>query len=171
MPLFAHGSWIEDPWLHLGDDEPVPALGMVTVSLARLLGPEGPALLARDDWIGVRLAGGERAESLEPVLGRLGLVVFVFASFTDGRPFSEARILRERYRFRHGIRAAGDVFVDQFAFLRRCGFDSFEVPPSRVAAWRPERVAVPLVYQTDRRGGALSVWRLRHGRMPQPQPG
>lgn len=168
MPLFAHGSWTEDPWLHLDDGDPVPAVGMVTVTLARLRGPEGPALLDRDDWLGVRLSGGDRAESVAPFLDRLGLVVFVFEPFTDGRAFSEARILRERFGFRGGIRAAGEIFVDQYAFLLRCGFDSFDVPPARVASFQPQRVAMPLVYQPDRRGGALAIWRLRHGRTPGP---
>jgi uncharacterized protein (DUF934 family) len=165
MPLFRHTSWVDDPWLHLADDEPCPAVGMVTVSLARLLGPEGRSLCERDDWLGVRLNPGERVEALLPFLSRLGLVVFTFSRFSDGRGFSEARILRHQLGFLGEIRAAGDIFVDQYAFLLRCGFDSFDVPAAKVKSWQPERVRIPFVYQVDG-GDAKAIWRARHERAP-----
>jgi uncharacterized protein (DUF934 family) len=48
-----------------------------------------------------------------------------FPKFTDGRGFSTARLLRERYRYRGELRAVGDVLRDQLLFLARCGFDAF----------------------------------------------
>ncbi|GBD44195.1 hypothetical protein HRbin40_01679 [bacterium HR40] len=170
MPLFAHGRWVEDPWRHLADDEPLGDVASVTVSLNRLLGPEGPAVLAHPGRLGVRLATEDRVESLEPFLCRLGLIVVVFANFADGRGFSTARILRRRLAWRGELRAAGRIFVDQYSFLRRCGFDSFEVPDERVASWHPDNVAIPLAYRTDSEGGVASIWRLRHNRCREPRP-
>ena len=64
------------------------------------------------------------ARALIPHLGRLALIEVAFPKFRDGRGYSSARILREA-GFTGELRAQGDVLVDQIAFMRRCGFDSF----------------------------------------------
>ena len=64
---------------------------------------------------------------LAPYLDRLSLVALVFPQFRDGRAYSQARLLRERYGFRGELRATGQVLRDQFLFMLRAGFDSFEV--------------------------------------------
>ncbi len=76
------------------------------------------------DATSVRLEAGEDARALLPFLDRLQLVEVSFPTFRDGRGYSAARILREA-GYRGELRAAGDVLVDQIAFMRRCGFDSF----------------------------------------------
>ena len=76
-----------------------------------------PALtLANTDDV---LALGER-------LAGVKLVVLHFPKFTDGRAYSQARLLRERLGYTGGLRATGAVLLDQLPFLLRCGFDSFE---------------------------------------------
>ena len=77
----------------------------------------------------VRLEAGDDARELLPYLDRLKLVEVNFPIFGDGRGYSAARILREA-GYQGELRAVGDVLVDQIAFMRRCGFDSFapEVP-------------------------------------------
>ena len=47
-----------------------------------------------------------------------------FPSFTDGRAFSQALLLRRRCSFKGDIRATGDVLVDQLSQMQRCGFSS-----------------------------------------------
>src|SRR5262249_33491245 len=54
-------------------------------------------------------------------------------TFRDGRAYSQARLLRERYRYRGELRAAGQVLRDQFLFLHRAGFDAFEVSKQKDA--------------------------------------
>ena len=46
-----------------------------------------------------------------------------FPKFTDGRAFSQARLLRKRLGFQGEIRATGDVLIDQLVQMQRCGFD------------------------------------------------
>ena len=72
----------------------------------------------------------------DPVaLGRLhALVALEFPKFTDGRAYSQARLLRERYGYRGEIRAVGDVLRDQLRFMARSGFDAFELRV--IATWR-----------------------------------
>jgi len=53
-------------------------------------------------------------------------VALAFPKFLDGRHYSNARVLRERYGFKGELRASGDVLREQAQFLLRCGFDAFE---------------------------------------------
>jgi uncharacterized protein (DUF934 family) len=100
--------------------------------------PDSPALLplalwlARKDEIltrqipfGVWLESNEGAETLAADLEHLPVIGVNFPKFTDGRGYSTARLLRERYAFAGEIRAIGDVLQDQLFFMKRCGFDAF----------------------------------------------
>jgi uncharacterized protein (DUF934 family) len=69
-----------------------------------------------------------------PYLDRLAAVALVFPSFRDGRAYSQARLLRERYGFEGELRATGQVLRDQFVFMLRAGFDAFEVKKDSDAA-------------------------------------
>ncbi len=161
MPLFKNGRVVEDPWLFPADDEPLPGEGMVALSLARLTGPEAPALADRDGWLGAVLAPTDPLEELLPWLPRLALVALRFPAVTEGRPYSTARLLRERHGFTGEIRAVGKVLVDQYPFMVRSGFDAFALSPGPAVRTWCERARIGLVYQPDG-GGTRAVWRLRH---------
>ena len=47
-----------------------------------------------------------------------------FPKFTDGRAYSQAVLLRRRYKFKGDIRATGDVLIDQLVHMHRSGFTS-----------------------------------------------
>ena len=47
-----------------------------------------------------------------------------FPKFTDGRAYSQAVLLRRRYKFTGDIRATGDVLIDQLVHMHRSGFSS-----------------------------------------------
>lgn len=63
--------------------------------------------------------------SIADELRRATLVAIHIKVFTDGRAYSLARLLRERYAYLGELRAIGDVLRDQVLYLARCGFDSF----------------------------------------------
>ncbi len=84
------------------------------------------ALVARGD-VGVWLAPDEDPALIASDLKLLPVVAVDFPSFTDGRGFSTARLLRERFDYRGELRAIGDVQRDQLFFLREVGFDAFAV--------------------------------------------
>ena len=114
----------EDPFTNLADDqELVP--GDVILSLTRFQA-EGDRLLSEGRSVGVRLASDEQVETLAYDLPRLAVVALEFPKFRDGRPYSNARLLRERYGFKGEVRAVGDVLREQAGFMVRCGFDAFE---------------------------------------------
>ncbi|HMW17329.1 MAG TPA: DUF934 domain-containing protein [Accumulibacter sp.] len=121
---------IDDPWQLLTlADEQTPA----NVAL-----PAGPTLLPLAVWLarrdellsagtslGVWLAANEGPEKLAADVHRFAVIGVDFPKFTDGRSYSTARLLRERYAYRGEIRAIGDVLQDQLFYMRRCGIDAY----------------------------------------------
>lgn len=59
------------------------------------------------------------------------LVAAHFPLFRDGRSFSTAALLRERFAWQGEIRAIGDVLIDQLLQGARVGFDSFALRPDQ----------------------------------------
>lgn len=80
----------------------------------------------RPAWPAVALDNTDPVEDLARHVGRLRLIVLTFPKFSDGRAYSQARLLRGRMGYRGELRAAGNVLQDQLPFMLRCGFDSFE---------------------------------------------
>jgi len=120
-----HVETAEDAFVVLEADEPAPAQGPVLVSLARFQA-DGDAWLSAGRKVGVVLQPDEPVEGLAYDLPRLSLVALTFPKFRDGRAYSAAALLRERYGFTGEVRAVGDVLREQAHFMVRCGFDAFE---------------------------------------------
>jgi uncharacterized protein (DUF934 family) len=116
----------KDSWhLVVGEDGPQPHPD-----------PAPNCLLTLDQWHAVReqwpaeLRAGVIVpndidiETLATDLPRLALVVLQFPKWVDGRAYSQARLLRARYRFAGEVRAIGEVLVDMLPLLARTGFDA-----------------------------------------------
>ncbi|GLQ08033.1 DUF934 domain-containing protein [Sneathiella chinensis] len=84
-------------------------------------------LLTRNSGLGVSLANTDDVAQLADDLDRLDLIVLNFPKMGDGRAFTQARLLRERYGYTGEIRAVGDVLRDQIFYMHRCGFNAFEI--------------------------------------------
>ena len=90
----------------------------------------------RDTWpghvpAGVTVPNTVDIETLADDLPRLGLVVLHFPKWVDGRAYSQARLLRARYRYAGQLRASGDVLVDMVPLLVRTGFDAVQMRPDQ----------------------------------------
>lgn len=81
-------------------------------------------LTARTD-VGVWLDSDETADLIGTDANRFAVIGLNFPVFMDGRPFSTARLLRERYGFTGELRAVGHFMRDQLCYLRRCGVNAF----------------------------------------------
>lgn len=115
---------IEDKWIHLGTDAPAVEQQHFIVASKEFERcwselDNYPAIF------GLELQTSDEVEEFIPYLHRLGIILLNFPSFADGRGFSQARLLRERFGYRGDIRAVGDVQRDQLAFMRRCGINQF----------------------------------------------
>ena len=126
MPLVRNGEIVADRYLRILDDAPIPADGAVLVPAERFMA-DAAELTERRAETGVIWPNNRDIHELAPYLDKLALVALVFPKFQDGRAYSQARILRERFGFRGELRATGQVLRDQFIFMQRAGFDSFEV--------------------------------------------
>jgi uncharacterized protein (DUF934 family) len=88
--------------------------------------------LGRPGRLGVVLEPADEVERLVPDLGRLDLVAANFPAPSEGRGYTQGRLLRERFGFARELRARGAIRRDQVFFLARCGFNSFELPESEL---------------------------------------
>ena len=126
MPLVKSGRITTDTLIHVADADEIPGEGAILISAARFLG-DAEALSRRVGKTGVIWPNNRDVDDLVPYLDRLAVVALVFPTFRDGRAYSQARLLRERYNYRGELRATGQVLRDQFVFMLRAGFDAFEV--------------------------------------------
>ncbi len=120
---------VNDPWQHVADDAPLPAEGPFTVSLERWRAER--EVLSGRDGLGLRLRNDDDLVGIGDELEQFALIALDFPKFTDGRAYSQARLLRQRYGYRGEIRARGDVLRDQLFFMERSGIDAYEVRQDR----------------------------------------
>lgn len=133
MALLKRDRIIDDPWTIIEDDQGLPSGIPIVVSYDRWM-RDREDLRSRNGEIGIVLASDQPPELIADDLDRFGLICLDFPKFTDGRAYSYARLLRARYDFAGEIRAIGAVLRDQLLYMRRCGFDSFEIPDDAEAA-------------------------------------
>jgi uncharacterized protein (DUF934 family) len=120
---------VADSWRRLelgpkGELPEAPTQGDVIVPLALWLAHRD-AFLAYPGKLGVWLDANEGPEAIAADLKRFALVAVNFPKFGDGRGYSIARLLRERYGYKGELRAIGDVLHDHLHFMKQCGFDAF----------------------------------------------
>ncbi len=150
--IWCNGMFVADETRFVPDDQALPSSGSILVTLDRLLGE--PALCdSANRPLGVLIAPADMVERLEGALARVRFVAVLFEKFGDGRSYSSARLLRDRFAFRGEIRAVGDVLFDQLRFMARCGIDAFVIAnaPTRVALLAGKRPAVDLHLQPAQR--------------------
>ncbi len=116
---------VADDYLWLEDLAQLPTDEQQGLLVPLALWQQARAELQRFKRLGVKLASDEFAELIAADLGKFSLVAIEFPKFVDGRGYSTARLLRERYNFTGELRAVGDVLLDQLHYLKRCGFSQF----------------------------------------------
>ena len=152
MPLVKGGKIIADTFVPVADDAALPERRRCPgLGDAVPAGPGQRCCGARGKT-GVIWPNNRDVDDLVPYLDRLAVVALVFPSFRDGRAYSQARLLRERFHYRGELRATGQVLRDQFVFMLRAGFDAFEVQEAeRCGGLRADREALFGVLPADRR--------------------
>ena len=138
----------EDHWTVAPSDQPVA--------------PQANLLLGWEQWrdvrdrwphdlsVGVVFPNHVDIDELLPDLPRLALVALPFPKWTDGRAYSQARLLRTRHRYGGQLRAVGDVIPDMAAQLQRTGFDAAVLRAGEsIAVARRMLTFFPAFYQAD----------------------
>ena len=133
--LIKNGAVVNDSWHVLDKDatlDGLPNSDSIIVPLALWL-EHSHALKARDGGLGVWLDSDEEVESIAGDLDQFQVIALNFPVFSDGRNYSNARLLRDRYQYQGEVRAIGDVLRDQLFLMQRCGFDAFALRADRNA--------------------------------------
>ena len=164
MALIRNGALVpEDPWRFFAEGEALPADGAALVT-AKRWATERERLIGRNAPIGVKLEAGDQANAIAADLDRFGLVAVDFPKFNDGRGYSAARLLRERYGYKGEIRAVGRVLRDQLLLMLRCGFDGFDLADKDpVGAWA-QAVGDMSVFYQPAADDRVPARKLRHSR-------
>lgn len=126
--LIKDGAIIENIWTLIAKPEADANLveiptGNVIIPLSIWIAQKNQ-LQSRND-VGVWLDSDETAEQIGEDSKKLPLVAVNFPLFMDGRAFSTAKLLRERFGFKGELRAIGNLIRDQLCYLRRCGVNAF----------------------------------------------
>jgi uncharacterized protein (DUF934 family) len=124
---------VEDSWqvVRAAEDGVLPDVaalpaGKVLVPFAYFQANREALVSARGkDELGVWLAPDSEPADVVAEFDAVALIAIDFPVFRDGRGYSIARLLRERYGYKGEIRAIGDVLRDQLRFYERCGFDAY----------------------------------------------
>lgn len=129
---------VDDDWTFIADGEPLPAEAKAIVSQSRWLTDK--SILKTRGRIGVLIEPSLDVAQLSDDLQFLSLIVIPFEFIKpkpeggltyDGRGYSLARLLRERFGFKGDIRATGGVFRDAMFYMHRCGINEFDVRPGQ----------------------------------------
>ena len=170
MPLIRNNAIAEgDRWVHLADGDGIGKRTSIIVSAIRWLS-ERDILKRSEVECGIRLAADQPPELITDDLTHVALVALTFPSFKDGRAFTSARLLRDRYGFTGEVRAIGNVLRDQFQFMVRCGFDAFEVEKeSDATAWAEKASEMSVLYQpaADKRPWVMPMRQQRRAAVAQ----
>jgi uncharacterized protein (DUF934 family) len=162
MGLVKNNRLVEDPFVGVADGGEIPASGPMIVGLAEWRAHR-EALLGRGEPVGVRLKSDEPPHLIAEDLDHLAVIALEFPAFRDGRAYSYARLLRERYKYAGEVRAVGDVLLEQLHFMVRTGFDAFEIrAEDPLAAFRTAMADFSVWYQPSSDGRPTAL-QLRHG--------
>jgi uncharacterized protein (DUF934 family) len=161
MALIKNGELVESSFVDVSGASEIPATGSVIVSFEQWQAQRA-ALLARGTPLGVRLHSDQSPELVAADLEHFALVALEFPKFRDGRAYSYARLLRERYGFKGELRAVGDVLLEQLFFMLRTGFDAFEL--TSADPLRDYRIALAdfSVWYQPAADGRPTAMQLRH---------
>ncbi|HEY4124258.1 MAG TPA: DUF934 domain-containing protein [Rhizomicrobium sp.] len=162
MPLIKDGKFADDRFIFIPDGQAFPEERGIMVTLDRFQS-ECENLFAHHQPVAVRLASSQNPDVLKDDLHKIAAIALEFPIFRDGRAFSWARMLRERFGYKGEIRAVGHFLYDQLAFMARVGFDAFDVRQDfRIEDFDRAMHEMTYVYQpsVDRR---KTVIQLRRG--------
>ena len=158
--LLRDGRVVDDDWSYAADAAGVDPASVI-VPFARWHNEREAWLADGGRRLGVLFPPEHKLESLAHDLPRLALIGLEFSGPGEGRGYSQARLLRERWNFGGELRAVGSVRRDQLFFMARCGFNSFELPEADLAAAHAALSVFSSAYQPSNDMGLLG--KLRRG--------
>ncbi|HEY0801513.1 MAG TPA: DUF934 domain-containing protein [Steroidobacteraceae bacterium] len=121
---------VDDEWLYVAEAAADTAAPLIVTFDQWQREPD--TWIARGSPLGLMLSAAHKVEQLVPDLKAFKLIAAEFSGPSEGRGYTQARLLRERWDFKGELRATGYVRRDQLFFMARCGFNSFELPETDI---------------------------------------
>jgi uncharacterized protein (DUF934 family) len=128
--LLRNAEIVVDEWRYVAEAAADAAAPLIVTLTQWQLEPD--TWLARGTPLGVVLSPAHHVEQLAADLEHFALIAAEFPGPAEGRGYTQARLLRERWNFTGELRATGHVRGDQVFFMARCGFNSFELPDTDI---------------------------------------
>lgn len=119
------GQVVENNWQLVAADTEIPPAGNILVPAAYWQANQ-QRLADHSGDVGVWIDSHEEIEAFSGSIAAAPVIAINFPKFVDGRGFSLARLLRERYGYIGEIRAVGHFIRDQLYMMQRCGFNAFQ---------------------------------------------
>jgi uncharacterized protein (DUF934 family) len=152
--LWDGSHFIADKLARIAYDEALPTSGAIFVTLTRWRS-DRMALKCNNLSVGVQVLPVETVEIERDEIDQLQIIALTFPKFTDGRPYSSARRLREA-RYGGDIRAIGDILIDQLPLMLRAGFTSFQIENAATVRFL-ETSKVPAISRVYQTGSELAA--------------
>lgn len=148
LNLFKDGKFIADPFHPWAEGDDAGSVSYKHIPLAVFL-ENRDAVLANPHPVGLLVSPGDDVEKAKGDLARFPSIAVNFPAYTDGRGYSSARLITERYGYKGELRAVGDVLHDQIQLMRRCGITAFVVKhePTKQALESGKLATVDIFYQ------------------------
>lgn len=128
MQIIKDRQIVDDTWQILPTGSELPPHGDYFVDLT--VWNDDMRAQTRDGKVAPLLRPGDDVAKIRN-LSELTVIAIEFPKFTDGRGYSMARLLRDRYAFKGDIRAVGNVLRDQLLYMQRCGFTEYALQPGK----------------------------------------
>jgi phosphoadenosine phosphosulfate reductase len=148
LNLFKDGKFVADPFRAWAEGDDAGSVAYTHIPLPVFLANRD-AVLANPHPAGLLVSPGDNVELVQADLGRFASIAINFPGFTDGRGYSSARLLSERYNYQGELRAVGDVLHDQVSHMYRCGITALVVKhePTKKALEEGKLATVEIFYQ------------------------
>jgi uncharacterized protein (DUF934 family) len=163
MAIVKDKRLVDDPFVDASAAESLPTEGPLIVSLDQWRAHRDE-LLAREQPLGIRLRSDQSPDAIAADVEHFDVIALEFPRFRDGRAYSYARLLRERYGYTKELRAVGEVLLEQLLFMLRTGFDAFEIQGSDPLEAFETALADFSVWYQPTADGRPTAMQLRHGR-------
>jgi uncharacterized protein (DUF934 family) len=161
--LLRDGRIVDDEWSYVSEaGEGAGNAGAAIILTFAQWQNDRDVWIARGGRLGVVLLPAHRVELLEPDISRLALIAAEFSGPSEGRGYSQARMLREHWKFGGELRATGFVRRDQLFFMARCGFNSFELRDGDIEDAASALSTFSAAYQPSNDAGLPAKLKLPH---------
>lgn len=147
--IWRTSGFTEEVWSNVSEGTELPEGGNLIIPLAGYLSLTGEKRAANKDRIGVSLASGDELAEILPHLESLPLIALDFPSFADGRSYSKAARLRDRYGYKGTLRATGNILIDQVELMVRTGFDELAISHEVTIARLEQGITGGVPYHTQ----------------------